>query len=180
MADIAGVVEDAIIARLSDDLLGFNARFDQIQSAKAKYGALNPPSFDFSDSSQNFNTGRVPLAQLVASSAFTFPYIMVDVPRGANAQGAQLISFMEYSGGVVAEIEVLVSFQQEGVTDFNTFPNAIVGAMEAVFNTTSAPAYFGSGVNYNGAFAFQKSQPVFGAENWYRSILFTLQFSVVE
>jgi hypothetical protein len=180
MADIAGIVEDAIVARLDDDTLGFNARFTEIQTIKATYGALDPPIFDFSDTSTNFNRGRVQIAQLIASSPESFPYIMVDVARGANAQGGQLLSFMEYSGGVVVEIEVFVSFLQDGVTDFNTLPNAVVGAMEAVFNTTTAPPYFGSGINYNGGFAFQKSPAVFGAENWYRSILFTLQFSVVE
>jgi hypothetical protein len=176
MADIFGIVEDALVARLSDPLIGFNANFQQIQAIKPAYQALNAIAFDFNPESENVNPGRVSLRDLESTSDTVYPFLMYEVRSGADDM---TLKFNEFSGPVIAEVEVMLSFESEGIRDFNTLPNAVIGAMVATFNSVGSPNIWGSGVNYNGGISVVKSQTQTDAANWFKSLLFTAQFNVV-
>jgi hypothetical protein len=178
MADVAGIVERAVIARLSDDVVGFNKKYAALVKDGGAYPGLDAVSFDFSDSSNNFNRARVPMGLVVGSSAAAFPYLMLEVRAGQNGQGPQQLKMTQYSGSVSVELEIAHSWAMEGVGDFSTEPNAAIAAMLDVFNALPGIAWYPD-VVYNGGISFVKGPVQFAAENWLRSTVFTANFYVV-
>lgn len=176
MADVAGIVERSVISRLSSATVGFNAKYAAL--VNGAYPGLDAIAFDFTDGSVNFNRARVPLGLINDSSAYQFPYLMLEVRAGQPAQGPQQLKSTQYSGNVSVELEIAHSWEAEGVGDFSTEPNCAIAAMYDVFNALPnlnwAPE-----VIYNGGLTFIKGAVLEAGQNWLRSTVFTANFYVV-
>ena len=184
MADICRAVRLALKRRLTDGTYGFNAQFGSICG---DYG-VDPIVIDFdSDYSVNFAWGQVPPDLIEENSPLTYPVLTVDVTRGQQSASPQRLKAHQFSGQVVAVIEVHYSWGMEQTTDFASGPDAVVAAMYASLNNQSAAntdyvrnAGVDTGINYNQDLTFQKSPIIPAGENWRRTIQFIATFGVFQ
>ena len=81
-------------------------------------------------------------------------------------------------------IEVHLSWLQEGVIDFEAWPNAVIDAMYQTMQAPSnsqpnVPNSWGGGVLYGYDLAFSKSQIIWGGQGWRRTVGFNATFELL-
>ena len=163
--DPLGSVERAILARLQDEVVGFQPNYVAVCGSTDAYSALDAIAFDFDPDGNNFSLGIIEPHMLADTTNYEFPYLMLQTTNGAQAQDASRVKGIPFSGTVNAALRVLLSWQQEQATDFSTWPNAVSAAMVATFNQPLNNRW-APGVNYNGVISVQKSRPMLGGQNW--------------
>lgn len=175
MADICRLVRTGLNARLSDPNYGFNAKYAAIQLD------YNVPaiSIDWSASSTNFAWGRIPPDLVEETSPFSYPLLTISADRGQQDPSALRVRFQQFSGIVLGVVEMHLSWIEEQVIDFETWPDSVVAAMFDSINDPSTPNSWGSGLLYNGEMSFQKGPIIAAGQNWRRTLTFSCPFRVI-
>jgi hypothetical protein len=181
MADIFRAVRVAVQNRLASVPYGFNAKYAAVQSAYSQRDGSAIPDllFDWNDGSVNVAWGRIPADLVEESTPFQYPLLTIDADRSQQDGYPQRIKFKQFSGVVQALIEVHLSWAQEGVTDFATWPDAVIDAMFASINDPNIPQAWGANLVFSGDLAAVKSQVMMAGENWRRTISFPCTFRVI-
>lgn len=180
MADISRLVRMAVYNRLSDAEIGFNAQYAAIQQA---YGT-DDIVIDFGpdaeeDATRNFGWGAIPADLIEGSSAFEYPMLCIGADVGRQDPAQQRIKFMRFSGQVIATILVHVSWDESQITDFDTWPDAVIDAMYSSINNPQLPNNWGAGVLFNGDLDWAKGPILMAGRHWRRTIRFQAIFTVI-
>lgn len=175
MADVCGIVNTAVYNRLSDATIGFNANYAAILGS-------NPPfvvNWATDGTSLNFCLGLLPPDLIEESSPITYPALTLSADLGNMDQPGQRILYQQFSGHVQANIQAILSWEEDQIRDFESWPNAVVNAMYATVNNRSQGNTWAAGVSYNGDMQFRKSPVIMAGNNWRRQVLFPLAFRVM-
>jgi hypothetical protein len=175
MADLCRVVRYAIQARLSDAAMGFNAKYAAIQDSYQTPDI----AIDWSADSINFGWGPVPIDLIEETSPLRYPLLAIMADRGQQDPPQQRIKYKQFSGKIQANVWVHLSWEDEQVTDFETWPEAVIDAMYSSINDPTLPNKWGTGVLYNGDLNFVKGPIVMAGRNWRRTIAFPSTFTVI-
>ena len=169
MPQISFTAINALLARLSDPVTGFNAN---LQAVAPTYG-ISAYTVDWSQTtSANFLIGQVDPSVLERSASFTYPFTTIDT--GAAIDDARVVSAV-FAGSIALIVEVHISLEDE---DFpralNPLAQAIEDAMFATLNNLDEiGVYMSAGLTYNGKWTLQKSSIAFAGNNWRRTLRFT-------
>lgn len=187
MADICGAVLTAIYDRLSSLTIGFNPNYKAIQpNYYTRDGSyVDPIDIDFSRQSVNFRYGLVAPDLVEEVGVISYPLLsitadrLVSWPAGSNRR----VHFQQYSGTVIAAIQMHLSWIAAGLVDFETWPNAVIDAMYTTMHAPSVsaptvPNSWGSGVTFGYDLNCQKGPVLQAGENWRRTITFQGSFEV--
>ena len=175
MSDICRLVRQAVQTRLSDATNGINATYSAIQASYATPDLI----IDWSDQTNNFAWGRVPPDLIEESSPFRYPMLTIEASRGIQDPTQQRVRFRQFSGNILAVIEVHVSWSEEQTVDFETWPDAVIDAMFSSINDPTIPNTWGAGIVFNGDLNFSKSPIIMAGENWRRTITFPCTFKLI-
>lgn len=175
MADILRSVRQAMYTRLSDDNIGFNAKYEAIQS---DYGVPDV-EIDWSDGSANFGWGLVPPNLVESTSPFQYPLLMISATIAKQDGPQQRIKFKQFSGRVGCQVQITVSWDESGITDFETWPDAIVHAGFDSINDPSLPNNWGPGLVYAGDLDVALGPITAAGRHWRRQVLFSSVFTLI-
>ena len=175
MADVSRLVRLAIQARLSNATTGFNVNYANVQSSYA----VDPIQIDWSDQSRNFCYGLLPADLAEQTSVFDYPLLTISLDSLAMDQSPVRVHYHQFSGTATARIQVILSWPDSGMRDFETWPDAVIDAMYQTVNNPAVGNPWSVGLVYNGNMNAQKGSILPAGENWRRQILFTLQFKVL-
>lgn len=175
MADICRAVRLAVKARLASDTYGFNVKYSGIQSSYD----VPDLEIDWSEDSKNFVWGRVPPDLIEASTPLTYPLLTITAERGQQDPMGQRIKFRQFSGTLLAVVEVHLSWAEEQVTDFETWPEAVIDAMFQSINDPNIPNNWGAGLVFGGDLNFAKGPILMAGQNWRRTVTFPCSFKVI-
>lgn len=186
MTDPCSLVNAGIYARLSDDSVGFNPTYAAGQASYIDAGGnpVDEISIDWTGDSLNFAYGLIPPDLIEETSPFTYPLLTISADRAQSFQAQRRVHFQRFSGVVVATIQIHLSWIESAIRDFETWPNAVVGAMLATMNAPSlsaptVPNSWGTGVIYGYDLASTKGPILMAGQNWRRTITFTGSFEVL-
>lgn len=187
MSDPCSLVNAGIFARLSDASIGFNANYlAGIPDYTEQDGGPVPDiTIDWSAASPNFAYGLLPPDLVEESSPFTYPLLTVsaDVAQSYQPGSQRRVHYQRFSGMVTGIVQIHLSWMDSGIRDFETWPNAVIGAMLATMNapSISAPTVansWGTGILYGYDLSARKGNILMAGESWRRTITFTGSFEV--
>lgn len=173
-------VQLAILARLSDNTIGFNPNF----AAAVSTGIYNLPAeatattVDWTLEGPNVGFGylETSLNALTETSNFAFPFFTIEVVNGQAyqpGQGKSLFSY-RFSGPLKCGIQAILSWEAAQITDFSGYANAVVDSILATMNAPGiTPFGLGDGSVYAGQMTFAKSPVRKGGLDWFQSITFS-------
>ena len=180
MANIIQAPYAAVLARLSDPVLGFNAKYAPLVGTYIQRDGSPIPliTFDFSNTSNNVVWGTVAPDLVISTSPFVYPLLTIDIVRAPQyAEGRRLV-FHQFSGQVNVIIQVHLSWAQSEITDFTTWPAAVIDAMFDSVNTPSYPIQ-AKNVTQAGDLVPTLSPVTDDGENWRRTISFQTTLQVI-
>lgn len=103
-------IEDAIIARLSDDTYGLNVWLEQVAP---DYGLdASELTFDFGEDSTQFFVGITSTSDVLADEDVTFPTLSLTINRSVNENKTQGPTGV-FSGTVLATLQIEIDWEQE-------------------------------------------------------------------
>jgi hypothetical protein len=187
MSDPCTLVTSGIFTRLSDNAIGFNANY---LSAITDYteqdgGPIPNITIDWAAASANFAYGLLPPDLVEESSPFTYPLLTIsaDLAQSYPAGNSRRVHYQRFSGMVTGIVQIHLSWMESGIRDFETWPNAVIGAMLTTMNapSISAPTVansWGTGVLYGYDLSARKGNILMAGENWRRTITFSGSFEV--
>lgn len=183
MPDPLGLVTQAVYARLSSATLGFNQAYAAIQPTYVDFTtslAIPAWTIDWSNNSNNFVYGMVAPDLIEESSPLQYPVLTITADAAvADRPGTkERVIYQTFTGKVRAIVQVILSWTEEQVRDFESWPNAVSAAMYSVVNNT-ANQNWGAGIVYCADMDSQKSPVILAGTNWRRQVLFPMTFRVL-
>jgi hypothetical protein len=127
----------------------------------------------------NFAWGRIPPDLVEETSPFQYPLLTVSAAMGKQDGDNQRLRFHQFSGTVLGYVEVHLSYLQDEVTDFASWPDAVVDAMFSSLNDPKIPNNWGAGLVYPGLLNFEVRPPIFAGSSWRITVGFPVPFKVV-
>lgn len=173
------LVIDAVLARLSDPLEGFNATFND--NAATFDGVAANMAIDFTSApSKNFVLGDVDPSDFEQTSPFTYPMLTLFATRVRNTNR---VKFNTFSGIVTCGFNVFVTWRNNNVKrDFESYAHAVTSTGLWIMNRArlSEPSDQDWGLNvvYNGDVEVVRSAVKPGKDNWFKQIGFQMTFEV--
>jgi len=169
----------AMLTRLSDPAIGFNAAYAAIQGSYGTPAITINWDASINASPRNFTFGDVPPDLLEQSSPFEYPLLTIDAVRGPQRGYGQRIKNTQFDGVVTCIVKVHLGWVESEAVDFETWPAAVIDAMFNSINGVNQPASWGTGITFNRDLDYAKGQIVAAGDNWRRTVQFVSQFYVI-
>jgi hypothetical protein len=168
MPQISLVALNALQARLSDSVTGFNANLTAVANT---YG-VDAFTVDWSNTSSNFMIGQIDPNLLEQSSSFTYPFVTIDTATVTD--DGRVVSAV-FAGTIALIVEVHIAQETE---DFPRLLVPLGQAVEDAFfatvnNQSQLGTYMSALLTYNGKWTLQKSSIQMSGNNWRRTLRFT-------
>lgn len=162
---ISQVVEDAVIARLTDLQTGFLP----IATKMAAAAELTLPTLDFSADSGHLYRAEISIADFLAADNPVLPAFLVFI---AQTEDKHLIVGKTFSGSVNANISIYLSQEGEDYPLYlQKIANLYTDAMYHTFGIDNCFALNAAGINLNGGLRISRSCPVRDkADNWFMAL----------
>ncbi|HXJ41098.1 MAG TPA: hypothetical protein VNH18_17580 [Bryobacteraceae bacterium] len=167
-------VEDAILARASDETDGLNPMIRQFAQ---QFGIADPERYviDFTPASKQLLQGEIDPADLADTSATKYPQFHVWV-KGSIDQADEIGS--EFSGIITAQVRLLLSWRGGDAmkVQYDKVARCFVAAMGSAFNRNQHGEYASPALPL--PFSFMRTPITRSEENWGQGILYTMPFRV--
>lgn len=171
MSIISALCRQQVYARL-------NASFNTTLATVAPTYGVQPFVIDFATvpNSINFFYGKLRREDIERSGVQKGSIIALYTEKSANRNLQKATLF---AGPVLVGIDIHMSFRGgKANQDFEAMPDALEDVMLQVMNARNTQNW-GMAVVYNGQIGMDRGPVEFGAENWKKTLQFTMQFDVV-